>query len=162
MVAQNDDPKESRPPTLNDLIGLCRQLNHKKAKYVVIGGMAMVHHGFVRATEDIDLLVEVSLQNERAVIDALSHLQDSAVSELKPGEINQYEVIRVADEIVVDLMKKACGIEYVEASKSIIKVSIQGVIIPFADVDLMIQLKSSVRPKDVTDLEYLKALKKSS
>ena len=89
MVSQNDNPKESRPPTLEDLVELCRQLNKKNAKYVVIGGMAIVHHGFVRATEDIDLLIETSLQNEKAVIEALSKLPDSAASELQPGEIDK-------------------------------------------------------------------------
>ena len=161
MVTKNELPKESRPPTLKDLVELCRALNDRKVKYLVIGGMAVIHHGLVRATEDIDLLVETSLQNETLVIEALSKLPDSAASELKPGEISQYEVIRVADEIVVDLMKRACGIEYAEASKHIVKVTLQGVTIPFADIDLLIRLKQSVRPKDKIDLEYLTALKKN-
>jgi hypothetical protein len=160
MVTQNENPQESRPPTLKDLVDLCRHLNEKKAKYIVIGGMAIVYHGFVRATEDIDLLIETSLENERAVIEALKTLPDSAAGELQPGEIAQYEVIRVADEIVVDLMKKACGIEYAAASRNIVNVVIQGVTIPFADVALMIQLKQSVRLKDQIDLQYLTALKK--
>jgi len=160
MVNQNDGPKESRPPTLEDLVELCRELNKRKARYIVIGGMAMLQHGFVRATEDIDLLIDSSLENEKAVIEALSQLPDAAAKELHPGEIGRYEVIRVADEIVVDLMNKACSTEYAEASKGIVKVTIHGVTIPFASVDLMIQLKRSPRPKDQMDLEYLLALKK--
>ena len=160
MVIQNEDSRESRPPTLKDLLDLCRQLNSRKVKYIVIGGLAVVQHGFVRATEDIDLLVETSLENEKALIEILSKLPDSAASELKPGEIDQYEVIRVADEIVIDLMKTACGVSYAEASKGISNVTIQGVTIPFAGIDLMIRLKQSVRPKDKTDLDFLMALKK--
>lgn len=161
MVPQNDDAKESRPPTLEDLVQLCSELNNKKAKYIVIGGMAIAQHGFVRATEDVDLLIEKTKANEKAVIEALSQLPDAAAAELKPGEIAQYEVVRVADEIVVDLMTKACGVEYAEASKGILKVKIDGVVIPFAGIDLMILLKRSVRPKDKTDLAFLKALKKN-
>ncbi len=160
MVSQNDGSKEARPPTLEDLIKLCDRLNREKAKYIVVGGMAIAQHGFVRATEDIDLLVETSLQNEKIVLAALSELPDGAAKELKPGDINHYEVIRIADEIVVDLMKEACGIQYSEASKSIAKVTIHGVSIPFADVDLMIRLKQGVRPKDKMDLEFLQALKR--
>lgn len=53
-----DDGKnlESRPPTVEDLIKLCRSLNNEGAKYLVIGGMAVIQAGFVRATADIDLL----------------------------------------------------------------------------------------------------------
>lgn len=36
------------------------------------------------------------------------------------GEVSEYLVVRVADEIEVDLMATACGIDYSEASKSVI------------------------------------------
>ncbi len=56
MVDTNDDKRnESRPPTLTDLTNLCRALNEASAKYIIIGGMAMIEAGYVRATEDIDL-----------------------------------------------------------------------------------------------------------
>lgn len=160
MVPKNDGSKEARPATLEELIELCRSLNSKKAKYVVIGGMAMLHHGFVRATQDIDLLVDSSLENEEAVISALLHLPDKAASDLKPGEIKQYEVIRVADEIVVDLMAKAYGLTYQDAEKRIQFAEIEGVRIPFASVALMLDLKKSVRPKDQMDREFLMELQK--
>ncbi len=52
-----DDGKdlESRPPNVEDLVKLCRSLNQAGAKYLVIGGMAVIQAGFVRATADIDL-----------------------------------------------------------------------------------------------------------
>ena len=65
-MVDSDDGKtaESRPPTLNDLLRLCRALNNAGAKYIVVGGMAMIEAGYVRATEDIDLLVDVSNENQ--------------------------------------------------------------------------------------------------
>ncbi len=101
-------------------------------------------------------MVETDGDNENRIIRALLYLPDQAVKELKMGEIDQYEVVRVVDEIVVDLMKRACGIEYAEASKSIVTIRIEGVDIPFASRDLMTRLKASVRPKDQMDLEFLK------
>ena len=32
----------SRPPTEADLVGLCRELNRRGAKYVVVGGLALL------------------------------------------------------------------------------------------------------------------------
>jgi len=62
---------ESRPPLLEDLLTICRALNERGARYVVVGGMAVIHDGFVRATEDIDLLVgacsELLLKLKRTV-----------------------------------------------------------------------------------------------
>jgi hypothetical protein len=150
---------ESRSPSLEDLIDLCRKLNEAEAHYVIVGGMAMLQLGFVRATEDIALLVEPSLSNEKKVIEAVSRLPDHAASEIQPGEISQYEVIRVADEIVVDLMSKACGVDYHGASAQIIWVERQGVRMPFASRELMIRLKQSVREKDRLDLQFLKTMR---
>jgi hypothetical protein len=43
----------------NDVARLCAELNRLGAHYVVVGGHAMVQAGYVRTTEDIDLLIEI-------------------------------------------------------------------------------------------------------
>lgn len=35
---------EPRQPTLKDLVALCRHLNEEKARYLIIGGMAMINN----------------------------------------------------------------------------------------------------------------------
>jgi len=102
--------------------------------------MAVIQHGFVRATEDIDLLVDASENNEKKLRKALLYLPDKAVNELKDNDIENFTVVRVADEIVIDLMKSACGIEYKEASKSILHIDISGLTIPFASIELLLQM----------------------
>ncbi len=47
-----DPPPEARPPLLEDLVSLCRNLNREGARYVVIGGMAIIQAGFGRATNE--------------------------------------------------------------------------------------------------------------
>ena len=49
---------------------------------------------------------------------ALESLPDQAVKELDPGDVLKYVVVRVADEILFDLMASASGIDYEEASKA--------------------------------------------
>jgi hypothetical protein len=44
----------SRPPTQADLIKLCRELNQRGAKYVVVGGWAIIAAGLPRTTADVD------------------------------------------------------------------------------------------------------------
>ncbi len=62
-----EEQTPSRPPEKSDLIKLCAALNSQGAKYVVVGGMAMIQQGFLRATEYIDLLLEKSRQNQSKV-----------------------------------------------------------------------------------------------
>src|SRR5438045_2844305 len=140
MVMADDRPSnelESREPTVEDLRNLCRELNQRGAKYVVVGGFAIRAANYVRRTMDVDLLVATDAENEAKVFSALSTLPDNAVRELQPGELQQYNVIRVADEIVVDLMRSAGGIEYEEAAKEVILRELQGVPIPFASPRLL-------------------------
>lgn len=69
--ADDDGPLESRPPGLADLVSLCRSLNREGAPYIVVGGMAMIQAGLVRATEDIDLLVDGSHENVQLLLASL-------------------------------------------------------------------------------------------
>jgi hypothetical protein len=86
---------------------------------------------------------------------ALSPLPDHAVRELQPGELQQYNVIRVGDEILVDLMKSAGGMEYAEAAKYIVIRTLDGVPIPFAAPRLWWRMKAVThREKDVGDLYF--------
>lgn len=146
-----------RPPDEQDLVKLCRTLNELQAKYVVVGGFATIYTGYGRATQDIDLVIEASIENEAKVYRALESLPDQAVKELQPGEVEKYTVVRVADEIVVDLMKSAGGIDYQEASKEIVVRNVAGVPIPFASPRLLWRMKAVThRAKDAPDLVFLR------
>ena len=156
-----DAPLEARPPLLEDLVSLCRDLNREGARYVVLGGMAVIQAGFVRATNDVDLLIDTSPENQERVRRALMALPDGAVRDLAPDDLDRYVVVRVADEFVVDLMKSACGIDYAEASGLVDVVGIQGVSIPFASPRLLWRTKQTLRDKDKVDLAFLARLLES-
>jgi hypothetical protein len=112
--------------------------------------------GFARGTLDVDLLIDTSFENEAFVYKAIEILPDKAVRELKPGDTWRYGVVRAGDEIMVDLMKSAGGIEYAEASQEIVIREVHGVPIPFASARLLWRTKKPIRrPKDADDLMFL-------
>jgi hypothetical protein len=119
---------------VEDLVSLCRELHAQGAKFIVVGGFSIRAAGYGRHTTDIDILIDADLENEARVYEALATLPDGCVRELKAGEVEKYTVVRVADEILVDLMAKASGIGYAEAAKSTVVHEINGVPIPFASV----------------------------
>jgi hypothetical protein len=158
-MADDHPSKElaSREPAVEDLRDLCRELNQRGARYVVIGGFALRAADYVRGTMDVDLLVAADRENEAKVFSALSTLPDNAARELQPGELQQYGVIRVADEILVDLMRSAGGIDYAEAAKDVIVREVGGVPIPFASPRLLWRMKIVThREKDAGDLLFLR------
>jgi hypothetical protein len=151
-------PLECREPTLDDLIKLCRAFNEQGAKYIVVGGFAIRAAGFTRSTMDVDVVIETGVENETRVIAAMMILPDQAVREIKPGEVEEFGVVRVADEILVDLMKSGCGIDYAEAMRDVIFHEVDGVRIPFASPQTLWRMKQTHREKDIPDRIFLRKL----
>lgn len=147
----------SRAPELEDLIALCRSLNHEGVRDLLIGGFAVILHGFVRTTKDIDLLIDASDVNVSATKRALASLADNAAADIGVSDVRDYTVVRVADEIVVALMAAACGVTYEEAMGQETELrQINGVVIPVAGKRLRIRLKDTVRPSDQMDVAFLR------
>lgn len=146
-----------RPPVEEDLVTLCRELNERGARYLVVGGFAIIMAGYPRTTGDVDIVIDTCLENEAKAFAALATLPDGCVRELDPGDVAKYTVVRVADEILVDLMASASGIGYEEAARSVVVHRIGGVDIPFASPELLWRMKSRThREKDRGDLQFLR------
>ena len=155
LPSQNE--LEPREPTVEDLRDLCRELNRRGARYLVVGGFAVRAAGYNRRTMDVDIMVARDPENEARVYAALSTLPDNAVRELQPGELQRYNVIRVADEVLVDLMCSAGGIDYEEAARDVVVRRVDGVPIPFASPRLLWRMKAGThREKDAADLVFLR------
>jgi Nucleotidyl transferase AbiEii toxin, Type IV TA system len=153
------DPEQpeglSRPPDADDLVRLARELNRLGVRYVVIGGFAINRLGYNRATEDIDLLIARDLANQRLVKQALEILPNRFIRELGDEDIAQWVVVRISDDILVDLMTEACGVGFEEALPDIETEIIQDEPIPFASPELMLKLKRGFREKDQLDRSFI-------
>lgn len=66
--------------------------------------------------------------------------------------------MRVADEIVVDLIGKACGLSYTDAMADVERIDLGGIMVPVASPAALIRMKNTYRPQDRIDREYLEAL----
>lgn len=152
------DQDECREPTLEDLVRLCHHLNTAGARYVVVGAFAIRAAGYTRNTSDLDFVVETGPENEARVIQGLMSLPDQAARELKPGDVAEFGVVRVGDEILVDLMKSGCGVDYADAIRDAVYREIDGVRIPFASPLTLWRMKQTAREKDIPDRLFLRKL----
>jgi hypothetical protein len=126
-------------------------------RYVIVDGFAIIEAGLPRTTGIVDLLIDADLENESRLFDALATLTDGCVRELEPGDVSKYIIVRVADEILVDLMARASGIDYMEASKSVVIRELDGVHIPFASPEVLWRMKRRAnREKDHGDIQFLR------
>ena len=156
-----DDPQhgpDAREPQVEDVARICASLNRSGARYLLIGGFAVIAHGGARTTKDIDLLVDASPENIARVKQALSILEDNAAAELADDEVARYAVVRVADEVVVDLMARACGVDFAEASRDAETATLDGVSVPVASPKTLIRTKNTIRPSDAVDRAFLEVV----
>ena len=133
------------------LLRVCQLLNEAGARYFVCGAQACILHGLVRTTEDVDILVEPTEENCRRVITALSRLQDGSARELAPADILENVVVKIADEVEVDVSTKAWKVTYGDARSGARRVVIGGVTIPYLGLDALIASKETYPEQDAID-----------
>jgi Nucleotidyl transferase of unknown function (DUF2204) len=160
-VAEQGDGGYARAPEPEDVVRICRALNEAGARYLLIGGFAVVAHGAGRFTKDIDLLVEDSAENVARVKRGLSILEDDAAAEVADTDVREHVVVRVADEILVDLMGRACGLSYADAVSDAEAIDLGGVIVPVASPRTLIRTKDTARPQDAIDRAFLEGVLRS-
>lgn len=154
----DEEVEDSAPPRMEDVSQLCRRLNELGARYVVVGGLAIQQAGYLRATMDVDLIIDVSPENEAKVLQAASELPEHAAAELQVGEVAEFTVVRIGDIFTLDLMKSACGLGYEEIAEDAVIRDILGVLIPFASPKKLWLMKQTYREKDAADRLFLRQL----
>jgi hypothetical protein len=139
---------------------VCGLLNAAGVKYVVVGGFALALHGVVRATKDIDVLIEPTAANAQRTLKALEGLNSGIARELDPSEIATRPITIVGDEPRVDILTLAWSVRYADAAPKAERIAIDGVDIPFADLDTLIRTKQTGRFQDNADVESLELVKR--
>ena len=110
---------------------------------------------------DVDILVPEDMQNHARVIAALSERQDHAAAELTPRDLAENIVVKIADEIEVDVSTRAWRVRYHDAIPTSLKTVIEGVEIPYLDMQTLIKSKSTEREQDEVDIQRLRSLAQS-
>ena len=157
-MADHDDDRSARAPEPEDVLRICRALNQSGARYLLIGGFAVIAHGAGRFTKDIDLLVDDAPDNVAREKQALGVLADNAAAEVADDDVQRHAVVRVAGEVVVDLMGRACGLSYAEAAADAETMEREGVRIPVASPATLIRTKDTHRPQDAIDRAFLEGV----
>jgi hypothetical protein len=142
------------------LVSVCRLLNAAGVRYVVVGGFALALHGVVRATKDVDVLIEPTLENVRRALRALEGLTFGIARELDPAEVLAKPITIVGDDPRVDLLTLAWSVRYADAAPRMLTARLDDVDVPYADLDTLIRTKQTGRLQDMADAEALEELRR--
>lgn len=142
-----------------DFADLLVELSEAGAKFLVVGGWAVVLHGLVRGTDGLDVLVDPSAANSKRVFEALSAfgapLQAHGVAPdhfAREGDAYRFGV----PPLKVEVLSQISGVTFEEASKESQFFEVAGHRIPFIGKRALIKNKRAAgRHKDLADAEAL-------
>jgi hypothetical protein len=143
-----------------ELFGVVKALNASGIPYALCGGLAVVLHGYPRATQDIDLLIlPDDYAKVKSAVAPLGFRFEATPMTFKAGQPEEQKIMRISK--IVD--EDALMLDFVLADGFLRKVwenrqayVIEGMEIVAVDRDGLITMKkASGRTKDLADLEQL-------
>ena len=147
----------------NPLVKVLARFRDEGVEYVLVGGQAVRLNGYLRATEDIDVLVKASRVNGEKIIRALSFLASSKDLDpdwFEPAVDGNVENIRVADDLLVDLLFAANGETYESVQPYVRELIVEGTPVSVLNIDGLIKTKPDYREKDLLDKRVLAQMKR--
>jgi hypothetical protein len=150
-------PKEEYDTTV---ARVCSRLNAARAKYLVVGATAMQLWGTTRATVDIDILIEPTVENAERVLNALATLGIGLAAEHLPQEVAAKPVTILGDSPRVDILTRAWNIRWSEAAPRSVTFEIEGIPVPTASIEDLIASKRTDRLQDAADIEVLEEIRR--
>ena len=139
---------------------VCHLLNAEDARYLVVGATAMQLWGTTRATRDVDILIEPTLENAERVLRALAALPFRVAGEIDPRDLVERPMTMIGDMPNVDVLTRAWNLQWSEAERGIAVFEVEGVPIPTVSLEHLIESKRTGRTQDTADVEVLEALRR--
>jgi|GEM_PF-110230 len=152
-----------------DVLDFLLLLHKQDVKYLIVGGEAVIFHGYARLTGDMDFFYEATPKNVRLLYEALREFWKGNV----PGIAAAKELLQVGLVVQfglppnrIDLVNQIDGVNFKEAWRNRLIVRIKGAGLDDAFIfylgreDLIRNKRASGRPKDLDDLRFLESEQK--
>ncbi len=150
-------------PSFEKLLVLLVDAN---VRFVLVGGLAVSMQGYVRFTEDVDMLIDSEAENITNLLDTLADYGEGFARELTPADFTDEEgAIRIVEETEqcqIDIFTRMSGLRYRDLAAQADTFQIANRAILCASKPSLIALKeSSHREKDKLDAQALKELQQN-
>lgn len=143
----------------DDFRDFIQALNDKNVEYILVGGYAVILHGYRRATGDMDIWVNRTKENYTRLTRAFSQfgLPVFDMTEKKFLDVDTADVFTFGrPPVSIDIITELKGVEFDDAYAHAIQFDESGLSIRFLHLNNLIQAKKAAgRHKDLDDLEKL-------
>jgi hypothetical protein len=142
------------PPEFNRLLSALTSAN---AEYLVVGGYAVIYHGYVRTTGDLDIWVALNEGNAAKVESAIRALGFNPPGLKAEWFLRKGAVLRIGQEpLRFDIVNDIDGVTFADCFARRIAADLGGLRVNFICLaDLKANKRAAGRNKDLADLDYL-------
>lgn len=146
-------PESESRETISRFEKLLVALVNRDVDFCVVGGLAVILNGYVRLTEDADILVNDSPDNIRRMLEVLCGWGEGWARELQPTEfVAQEGSIRVQEEFDLDIFTRMQSKSLADFRPRVRFFETGGVRIAYlSPSDLVFLKEGSFRDKDQLD-----------
>jgi predicted nucleotidyltransferase len=133
-------------------------LNEQKVEYVLVGGMAVILHGYVRGTGDMDVWVNKTKENYLRLTKAYYQFGMPLFDMTEENFLgNEFDVFSIGVQPVrIEVMTSVKGVDFNETYSMAQTYEEDGLKIKFIHINHLIQAKkASGRFRDLDDIEQL-------
>ena len=136
-------------------------LDNHEVEYLLVGGYAVILHGYARSTGDMDLWVNQTNENYNKLKLVYTNFGAPIFSK-EDFESDTFDVWSIGLEPrKIEILTKVSGLEFKESKKNCIYLNFEKFKIPYIDFeDLMKNKMATGRLKDLADVEQLMKNKK--
>lgn len=132
-------------------------------QFLVVGGVAVTLHGYVRLTEDVDILIQHEPDNVARLLHALSSYGEGFARELSANDFTDEEgAIRIVEETEqcqLDVFTRMSGWRFADLIQDAERFVLASRTIRYASKTALLRLKeNSAREKDRLDASALRQL----
>ena len=141
----------------DDLREFIELFNALEVQYILVGAFAVAYHGYPRYTADIDLFIERSSENAKAIMHAIQQFGFGDLGLSSEDFLKEDQVIQLGvAPNRIDLLTFLSGVEFHEAWTTRVQGEIGGLSVPIISKELLKKNKAaSGRSQDLADLEHL-------
>ncbi len=138
---------------------LLESLARAEVKFIIVGGVAVALNGFVRTTEDVDILIERSPENITRLLQALARFGEGHARELTSADFDDAEgAIRIIEDFPLDIFTVVRGKRYADLIRSVRQTRISDIDVNYLNAKALISMKEkSQREKDQIDVSALRS-----
>ncbi|HUO11084.1 MAG TPA: DUF6036 family nucleotidyltransferase [Phycisphaerae bacterium] len=132
-------------------------LNDHKVKYLIVGGYAVIHHGYPRSTVDYDVFVAMTKTNAVRLSKVIAEFGFDPAEYSPDFFLTPSSILMIGREPWrIDIFTSIKGLDFNAAYKGRVMLRVGGVPIPFVSkADLITSKKAANRDRDRDDVKRL-------